>query len=408
MWLALAIFAFTWLLVLGTKIPGVPLDRPSGAATGAVLMVAFGVVTPAEVYREAIHHETLVLLLGMMILCAYLAEAGFFRWASWQAIHAAKTPRRLLAGVTLICAALSALLVNDTVCLMVTPLVLQVVDDADLPPLPYLLAVAFGANAGSAATPTGNPQNMIVATLSGLTFSEFTLSLAPAALAATLVVLGVLLVLFRDELRARPLAVSHVAPPPVDRALLARAVGTLAAVAIAFVAGADLAWTAMAGAALLLAIGGRPPRQALERVDWVLLLFFAGLFVVIHGVGKSGAADAMFAAISPWITGGPWWEMAVFGTATVVLSNLFSNVPFVLLAANWIPSFSDPGLAWKVLALTSTLAGNLTIVGSVANVIVFEAAGSRGAISFGRFLRFGLPVTALGTLVGTLALLLLR
>lgn len=407
MWLALAIFAFTWLLILGTKIPGVPLDRPSGAAIGAVLMVACGVVTPAEVYEEAIHHETIVLLLGMMILSAYLAEAGFFRWASWQAIHAAKTPRRLLAGVTLSCAALSALLVNDTVCLMVTPLVLQVVDDAELPPLPYLLAVAFGANAGSAATPTGNPQNMIVATLSGLSFTDFTAALAPAAFVATLVVLGVLLFLFRAELRTRPLAATQVAPPPVDRSLLLRALLTLAAVAAAFVAGADLAWTAMAGAALLLAIGGRPPRQALERVDWVLLLFFAGLFVVIFGVGKSGAADAMFAAISPWIGGGPWQEMAVFGTASVVLSNLFSNVPFVLLAARWIPAFSDPELAWKVLALTSTLAGNLTIVGSVANVIVFESAGDRGAISFGRFLRYGLPVTALGTLVGTTALLLI-
>src|SRR5690606_24705357 len=164
---ALAIFLFTYLLILGQKIPFVPLDRPSGAATGAVLMVICGVVAPEEVYREAVHHETLVLLLGMMILSSYLAEAGFFRWASWKAIHAAKTPRRLLAGVTLVCAGLSALLVNDTVCLMVTPLVLQVVDDAELPPLPYLLAVAFGANAGSAATPTGNPQNMIVATLSG-------------------------------------------------------------------------------------------------------------------------------------------------------------------------------------------------------------------------------------------------
>ncbi len=408
MWLALGIFALTYLVILGQKIPGIPLDRPSGAATGAVAMVVFGVVTPAQVYREAVNHETLVLLLGMMILAAYLAEAGFFRWASWQAIHAAKTPRRLLAGVTLVCAGLSALLVNDTVCLVVTPLVLQVVDDAELPPLPYLLAVAFGANAGSAATPTGNPQNMIVATLSGISYADFTGSLAPAAAVATGVVLLVLLWLFRRELSTRRLAPTQVAPPQVDRPLLLRAGAALCGVVAAFFLGADLAWTAMASAAFLLVVGGRTPRHVLERVDWVLLLFFAGLFVVVHGVARSGAGDAIFASIAPFATGGPWREAAVLGTASVILSNLFSNVPFVLLAAQWIPAFSDPPLAWKVLALTSTLAGNLTIVGSVANVIVLELAGNHGRISFGRFLRYGAPVTVLGTAAGTLVLLAFR
>lgn len=408
MWLALAVFAFTYLVILGQKIPYLHLDRPSGAATGAVLMVVFGVVTPEEVYREAVNFETIVLLLGMMILSAYLAEAGFFRWASWRAIHAAKTPRRLLVGVTLVCGGLSALLVNDTVCLMVTPLILQVVEDAELPPLPYLLAVAFGANAGSAATPTGNPQNMIVATLSGISYADFTASLAPAALAATLVVLGVLLVMFRGDLQPRHLAPTHVAPPPVDRPLLGKALLALAGVVIGFFAGADLAWTAMAGAAFLLLVGGRAPRPILERVDWILLLFFAGLFVVVYAVGKTGAADAIFAGIAPFATGGPWKEAAVLGSATVILSNVFSNVPFVLLAAHWIPQFGDPTLAWKVLALTSTLAGNLTIVGSVANVIVLELAGRHGRISFGRFLRYGLPVTALSTAAGTFVLLVLR
>lgn len=157
MWTALVIFVLTYLIILGQKLPFLHLDRPSGAATGAVLMVALGVVTPAEAYREAVDHATLVLLLGMMILSGYLAEAGFFRWASYATLRAAGTARRLLVGLTLLCAALSAVVVNDTVCLMVTPLVLQVVDDAELPPLPYLFAVAFGANAGSAATPTGNP-----------------------------------------------------------------------------------------------------------------------------------------------------------------------------------------------------------------------------------------------------------
>lgn len=408
MWLALAIFAFTYLLILGQKLPFLSLDRPSGAAVGAVLMVAAGVVTPAEVYAEAVNHDTLVLLLGMMILSAYLADAGFFRWASWAAIHTAKTPRRLLAGVTLICAALSAILVNDTICLMVTPLVLQVVEDAELPPLPYLLAVAFGANAGSAATPTGNPQNMIVATLSGMQWTTFTAALGPAAIAATLVVLGLLLLLFRRDLPKRPLASVRVPPPAVDRALLGKALIALVGVVIGFLAGANLAWTAMAGGAFLLASGGKPPRLVLERVDWVLLLFFAGLFVVVYGVGKTGAAAQMFEAIAPFATGSAAKEAWVLGGATVLGSNLFSNVPFVLLAGQWVPHFSEPTLAWQVLALTSTLAGNLTVMGSVANVIVLELAGARGRVSFGRFLAYGLPVTVLSTAVGTAVLLALH
>lgn len=407
MWIALVIFALTYLILLGQKIPRLPLDRPSAATVGAVAMVVCGVLTPEEVYREAINWETIVLLLGMMIVAAHLAEAGFFRWASWMTIRTAGTPRRLLVGTTCVCAALSALLVNDTVCLVVTPLVLQVAKDAKLPPLPFLLGVAFGSNAGSAATPTGNPQNMIVATLSGIDYVSFVGSLLPAAAIATLVVLGVLLFAFREELGARRLVEVAVKAPAIDRPLLLRSLVTLGAVVIAFLAGADMAWSAMAGAAFLLVTGGREPRLVFERVDWVLLLFFAGLFVVVHGVDRSGAAELIFGGFASVASGSTLREAAVLASVSVLGSNLFSNVPFVLLAAHWIPAFSDPTLAWKVLALTSTLAGNLTLVGSMANLIVFGLAGADGAISFRGFLRYGLPATLLSTVAGTAVLLLL-
>ena len=408
MWTALVIFVLTYLIILGQKLPYLQLDRPSGAATGAVLMVALGVVAPEEAYLHAVDHATLVLLLGMMIVSGYLAEAGFFRWASYATLRAAGTATRLLVGLTLLCAALSAFVVNDTVCLMVTPLVLQVVDDADLPPLPYLFAVAFGANAGSAATPTGNPQNMIVATLSGLPYTTFTGALAPAAIAATAAVLAVLLWTFRRSLPKGPLPTLHVAPPPIDRPLLAKSLLALGGVVVAFLAGFDLAWTAMAGAAFLILVGARPPRRVLLGVDWLLLLFFAGLFVVVYGVGKTGLADAMFDAIAPLARGGPLREASALAGISIVASNLFSNVPFVMLAARFVPGFEDPTLAWEVLALTSTLAGNLTLVGSVANVIVFELAGVRGRISFLGFLRVGIPATLLSTAAGLSVLLLLR
>ena len=405
---AVVVFALTYLILIGQKLPFLHLDRPSGAATGAVLMVALGVVTPAEAYREAVDHSTLVLLLGMMIISGYLGEAGFFRWASHRVIRSAGTPRRLLVGLTLVCAGLSALVVNDTVCLMVTPLVIRVIDDAKLPPLPFLLAVAFGANAGSAATPTGNPQNMIVATLSGIPYREFVGSLFPAALVATAVVLGLLLLLFRRELGAGPLRAVPVKPPPVDRVLLAKGLVALCGVTVGFFAGPDLAFTALAGGAFLILVSGRPPRKVLLGVDWLLLLFFAGLFVVVYGVGKSGLPEQAFAAVAPFATGGPLREASVLAASSVLASNLFSNVPFVMLAARFVPAFEDPVLAWKVLALSSTLAGNLTLVGSVANLIVFEAAGERGRVPFFRFLSYGLPITAVSCAAGVAVLLLLR
>ena len=407
-WTALVIFVLTYLIILGQKLPFLHLDRPSGAATGAVLMVALGVGTPTEAYLEAVDHATLVLLLGMMVVTGYLAEAGFFRWASYATLKSAGTPRRLLAGITLLCAVLSAFVVNDTVCLMVAPLVLQVVDDAKLPPLPFLFAVAFGANAGSAATPTGNPQNMIVATLSGLPYATFTAALGPAAIAATLVVLGVLLWSFRKTLPSGPLRPLGVPPPPVDRPLLIKSLLALGGVVVGFLAGGDLAWTAMSGAAFLILVGGRSPRKVLLGVDWLLLLFFAGLFVVVYGVGKTGLADGMFRAIAPLATGGPVREATALAGLSLLASNLFSNVPFVMLASHFVEGFGDPTLAWEVLALSSTLAGNLTLVGSVANVIVFELAGSRGRVSFVDFLKVGVPATLLSTAAGLVVLLALR
>ncbi|HEY0840909.1 MAG TPA: SLC13 family permease [Vulgatibacter sp.] len=404
---ALFIFAITYLLILVQPLPFVRLGRPAAAFVGAVAMVVVGAVTPDQAFRDAIDHSTIALLLGMMILTGYLQEAGFFRTASHAVIRGARTPRRLLVGITLVSAVLSALLVNDTVCLMVTPLVLQVVDDSELPPLPYLLAVAFGANAGSAATPTGNPQNMLIASLSGLSYVDFVGSVGPAAIAGTAAVLLLLLLLFGRQIPARPLSAARLPPPPLDLPLLVKALVTTAGVVVAFVAGFDLAWSALAGAAFLLLVAGDRGGEPLRGVNWLLLLFFAGLFVVVYGVGRTGIAMRVFEGAAS-LGGGEVVPQAVMLTAaSIVGSNLFSNVPFVLLAAGWIPSFADPPLAWKVLALSSTLAGNLTIVGSVANLIVFEVAGARGRVSFWRFLSYGLPITLVSTAVGLVVLLLL-
>jgi Na+/H+ antiporter NhaD/arsenite permease-like protein len=401
---ALAIFGVTYVAVAGGRLPGLSVDRPAAALLGAVLMVAAGVLTPAEA-AAAVDGDTLGLLLGTMILSAYLGEAGFFRWAGGRILRAVAGPRALLWAVVFTAGVLSAFLVNDTVCLMMTPLVLAVVEGAGLPALPYLLALAFGANAGSVATLTGNPQNMIVGALSGISYARFAAALALPAAASLALVGAVLHVLFRRQLRGLRISAADGGRVEVDRALLARALGATGLAVAGFLAGFPLAWTALFAAALLMAVAGRAPREALQRVDWPLLVFFAGLFVVVAGVAKAGAAARMYELVRPALGEGAGTQAAVFSAFTVAGSQLVSNVPFVLLAGEWIPRLAEPRLMWLATALASTLAGNLTIVGSVANVIVLELAGSRVRIGFWRFLAVGAVVTTT-TLAAGLAILL--
>ncbi|WP_426752258.1 SLC13 family permease [Myxococcus sp. Y35] len=410
--MALAIFLFTYVFIAGARLPYLKLDRPGGALLGAVLMVVFGVVTPAEVFnhsdnpdRHAIDADTIVLLLGMMLLAAYMSQASFFRTAGAWAVRKAHSPRLLLLAVTFISAVLSAFLVNDTVCLMLTPLVLATVEDARLPPAPYLLAVCMGSNSGSVATFTGNPQNMLIQGASGLSYASFAAYMALPALISTAIVAGGLLYLFRHDLPVRRFE-PNPPPPPVDRGLLALTLVVLTGVVVAFFIGLPMSWSALAGAALVMALSRREPREALERVDWVLLLFFASLFVVVYGVNKHGYAEDIRALFAPLMAGPPLRETLGFAGLTLVASNLFSNVPFVMLARTWVPTLHDAELGWHVLALGSTLAGNLTLVGSVANLIVFEAARGKVNMSFLRYLRVGLPVTLVSFVVGLGVLLL--
>jgi Na+/H+ antiporter NhaD/arsenite permease-like protein len=315
------------------------------------------------------------------------------------------SPRALLWALVFTAGVLSAFLVNDTVCLMLTPLVIRLVDDAELRALPYLLALAFGANAGSVATLTGNPQNMIVGTLSGIPYATFAAALALPALVSLALVAVVLHLVFRRDLPRRRLAGRDGADAAVDRPLLTKALGATGLAVAGFLAGFPLAWTALFCAALLMAIAGRKPREALGRVDWPLLVFFAGLFVVVAGVAQAGVAARMHEAAAPLFGAGGDRQVVAFSLFTVAGSQLVSNVPFVLLAGAWIPRMEDPRLLWLATALASTLAGNLTVLGSVANVIVLELAGSRARISFWRFLAIGAVVTTT-TLAAGLAILL--
>ncbi|MBS2023532.1 MAG: anion permease [Deltaproteobacteria bacterium] len=417
---ALVIFLATYVFLAGEKVPFLKLDRPGGAVAGAVAMVLFGVVTPSDVVARAFNWDPILLRLGMMILASCMARTGLFKWVSWQVLARAGSARSLLTGLVLISGVLSALLVNDTVCLMCTPLVVALIDDARLPPWPFVLALAFGSNAGSVATPTGNPQNMLVATLSGMGYVPFTRALLLPGILALITVAVVLHLWYAKELAAVGKLAVHVPKPELDTRGALVCVAVLLLVLVLFVLGTPsaqnhlggfhplglgMAWTAMGGAALALVFSHGEPREAFARVDWTLLLFFSALFVVTFGVAHTGLTERIHELLVPVIGTSPWAQVLRFGAFTIGAAQVVSNVPFVLLAGTWIPKMSDPHLLWLSTAAVSTIAGNLTPVGSVANLIVLEGAGEKGRIPFAKFVAVGAACTFLPMLValGTLA-----
>ena len=404
---ASAIFAITYVLISGRQLKVLPLNRPAAALLGAVLMVSTGVMTPERAYR-AINYDTLVLLLGMMLISAYLYLAHFFEWAAELLLNFSRTPARLLLYVTLTSGILSALLVNDTICLMLTPLVVAVIRRGKLPLLPFLIALATSANIGSAATLVGNPQNMIIGHFSHISFPEFSRSLLPAAVVGLAINFFILRFGFRKVLRQTAIDRSAHVVPKLERGLFALVCIVFMSIFAGFLAGLNLAWTAMAGAVLVMVLARRDTHNVLKLVDWHLLLFFAALFIVVDGLSDTGLPDAIYSRLRPIFgssTPTQAWNLTWF---SVVGSNIFSNVPFVLLAGNWIARFTDPALMWKVLALATTFAGNLTIIGSVANMIVVESARDHIQIGFWDYARFGIPITILTTAASVVVLLVLR
>lgn len=402
---ALVVFTLTYLVIASRQLHWIGLDRPAGAVVGAVAMVIVGGL-PMDAALRAVDLEVVVLLFGILLIAAYLAEARFFRLTTYFVLTRARSARSLLFGLTFLVGALSALLLNDTVCVLLTPLVVAVVVEARLPALPYLLALASAANVGGVVSFSGNPQNMIVGaaahgTIGFLQYFLVTLPVGAACLAANALLIAWL---FRRELPAGPLAERSPPRPAIDRALAAKALAALAVFAGLAIAGFSLAGAAMTAAAGLMLIARTPPKQAFAYVDWQLLVFFSGLFIVIAGVAHAGVLGVLFDAVAPAVGRGDLIGDVAFVALVVVASNVVSNVPLVLVAVAWIPLMPEPSWRYILLAVASTLAGNLTLFGSVANIIVMEGAGPRGEIGFWRFLRYGAVITTLDL---TLAMALL-
>lgn len=405
----LIIFAATYLLIAVQRLPFVHLNRPAAGLLGAVAMVAFGVITMPQAYA-AIDLDVLVFLLGLMLIVGYLEVGKFFEWAADWILRRARTPSRLLAAVVLGGGLLSTLFVNDTVCLVVAPVLLAALRPIRVRPTPYLVGLAMGANVGSVLTVTGNPQNMLIGIWSGATFGGFALRMLPVAAGGLAITYGVLRFAFRAHLSEpfpeRPADVAVA----LDRPLVTKGLAMFGVAMVGWLAGGSLPGVAITAGALMVLVAQRDPAYAIARVDWDLLLLFASLFVVMRGLEATGAVEWIDRHALTLAQGAsPWRDAAVVSGVMVTLSNLISNVPAVILWRNTVSALPDPAFVWRVVAMSATFAGNFLLIGSVANLIVVEKAQSRGIrIGFWEYARVGIPVTILTVVWGIVVLVLVR
>ncbi|MBZ5724322.1 MAG: anion transporter [Acidobacteriia bacterium] len=385
---AYLIFAATYLVLAIGRLPGFRVDRTGAAIIGASLMLAANILTVEEAYA-AINYDTIMLLFGMMIVVANLRLSGFFTLASAWVVEHARRPLVLLCGIVVVSGVFSAFFVNDTMCLVLTPLVVEITGRLRRNPVPYLLAVAMSSNIGSVATITGNPQNMMIGSFSHIPYRAFAGALAPVAAVGLLLTVAVIALVYRAEFRLEnELRVAHHAVR-VHRALMVKSLAVAAAMIVFFFAGWPVAKVAVVAGALLLLTRRVKPERVYREIDWSLLVLFIGLFIVVAGVEKTDLPARLFAAASRYHLDrtGP---LSIFAA---LLSNLVSNVPAVLVFKGFIARLPDATHAWLALAMSSTLAGNLTVLGSVANLIVVERARREVKITFWEYAKAGVPLT---------------
>ena len=391
---AYIIFLASYVVFALGKFPGLKIDRTGAAIIGAVAMVAFRIVGPQAALRF-IDFATIVLLFSMMLIVGNLHLVGFFEWNAEAVLRRLK-PGQLLPAVIFTCGFLSAFFVNDIVCLVMVPFVLSITRRMKLEPLPYLLAVATASNIGSVSTITGNPQNMLIGSFSGIKYRDFLLHLAPVAVVGLLIDWAVLHWLHMRKTGFKAEEAAPIPLPELDLSRLTKPLIVTLAVVIGFFAGVPPAMMAALGAAALLITRTLEPQKVYKEVDWGLLVFFVGLFVVVGGAENAGITAKLLDFARHWNL----QNLGVFTAAVAALCNIVNNVPAVMLLKSLVPGFANPHTAWLTLAMASTLAGNLTITGSVANIIVVETSKPEVEIGFRDYLRAGVPITLITLIVG--------
>ncbi|XP_062220785.1 silicon efflux transporter LSI2-like [Phragmites australis] len=510
-----AAFAIFWVLAVFPAVPFLPIGRTAGSLLGAMLMVLLGVMSADEAYA-AVDLPILGLLFGTMVVSVYLERADMFRHLGRLLSWRSQGGRDLLVRTCAVSAVASALFTNDTCCVVLTEFILKIARQNNLRPKPFLLALASSANIGSAATPIGNPQNLVIAVQSGISFGQFVFGILPATLVGSVVNAGILLCLYWNDLdggkpteevvavptevveeedvtshRFSPATMSHLSslgsevvgsevyhyhepvkpdtaangngnhddyakqqqPPAPTEGIHHRRGGAAAVGAVngagkdahsfrwveekevpmepwksklwktcvyvitlgmlvALLLGLNMSWSAITAALALIVLDFKDARPCLEKVSYPLLLFFCGMFITVDGFNKTGIPSTFWEFMEPYARVNTPSGMVILALVILFLSNVASNVPTVLLLGARVAASAaaiSPAAetnAWLILAWTSTVAGNLSLLGSAANLIVCEQARRSEqygyTLSFFSHLQFGFPATLIATGIGLL------
>jgi Na+/H+ antiporter NhaD/arsenite permease-like protein len=392
---AIFIFLATYLVLAIGRLPGFRVDRTGACIIGASLMIAFGVLDLKQAW-EAINYDTIILLFGMMIVVANLRLSGFFSMVAEWVVEHAHRPILLLAGIVFVAGFFSAFFVNDTMCLVLTPLVLEITRQLRRRAAPYLLAVAMASNIGSVATITGNPQNMMIGSFSGIPYRTFAAALSPVAAIGLVLTVAVIAACYHREFRLQETVILERRAVRINRVLMGKSLAASAGMIVFFFAGWPVPKVALIAGALLLVTRRVKPERVYREIDWPLLVLFVGLFIVVAGVEKTALPEDLFRAAQRF----GLERIPVLSAFAALLSNLVSNVPAVLVFKPFVVHLGDPVRAWLTLAMSTTLAGNFTILGSVANLIVIQRARHEAPIGFWEYFKAGAPLTLLTIAVG--------
>jgi Na+/H+ antiporter NhaD/arsenite permease-like protein len=386
--LAVIVFVLTYVGMALGRVPGLAIDRTGVALLGLIVLLASGELTLDEA-GQAVDMPTIALLFALMILSAQFEHSGFYGWVANRIVHAARNPKTLLGVLIAVTGALAAVFTNDVVVFALTPLVATGLKSQKLDPRPYLIGLAGAANAGSAATLIGNPQNILIGQAGGLDFWTYVAFALPPTIACLVVTFLAVIATWRLR-PASGEAPTGEMPPRIDRFQMAKGFLAIAVLIALFLTPLPRELSALAVAGLLLMSRRLSSRAMIGAVDWQLLLLFACLFGVTAAFSKTGLSQDGLA----WLAAQGLLpdRLSVLTPLTLAASNTIGNVPAVILLIKLVPDLSDGVLT--ALALLSTFAGNLLLTGSMCNIIVAERAAGAGApLSFADFARSGIPMT---------------
>lgn len=390
------VISFTLYGIAVGTYPNFRMNRATISLVGATVLIFIGAIPLQKAY-DAIDMNTILLLFAMMIINGNLRICGFFKLVSVHIIKLAKTPAQLLCLIIFSSGILSAFFLNDTIVIVFTPLVIEVTQALKRNPIPYLIGLVTAANIGSSATIVGNPQNMIIGIASKIPFAKYALYQTVPSLIGLCFVLIIIYFLYQKEFHKIVFDKIEIEEVKPYRPLLIKSIISASLMIIAFFAGISMPLAALGGASLLLVTRRLKPERVFREIDWTLLIFFSSLFVVTKSIETSGLGKYLSITLQPYLTK----STLSLAVSSSVLSNIVSNVPAVLLLKPIIQHMKSPEHAWMVLGMATTYAGNLTLIGSVANLIVAESAKKYFInLTFIEYLKSGVIITILSLAIG--------